>query len=252
MPLNTTYQIVHVQAFEGREILNVYFYDHIAGTGISGDLGLAFQSNIEPLVNALQCDVIENLGLEVSNLGVTTDFSTLTGVGGGNNAEEMLPPTIAISYTFKSTDRAIRPGGKRYAGVAGDFVAIDTITSAPYLAAMETLRAALAANIVSGGDTWQPVLVKRIKTAVAGTTPVRYTYRLPRVGDRLRHVPMADPRRRWERNGGISAGCVGEDGIGDASDEGAGTGRSVARSCADGTRTSFHRGPRWMRWYSGA
>jgi hypothetical protein len=190
MTLSTTYQLIHKQSFLEQEIINVYFYDHVAGTGLSGDLGLAWQSNILPAVNILQTSALQNEGIEVINLGVTTDFSILTGVGGGGGVGDALPPQDALSYTFKSSDRAIRPGGKRYAGVPESAQVDGEITLGGYLTGMEGLRVALAGNIVSGGDTWQPVLVKRIKTAVPGTTPTQYTYRLPRAGDTFLSTPV--------------------------------------------------------------
>jgi len=183
MPLNTTYMLTHKQLINGQLCQNVYFYDHVAGTGTSDTIGEMFIDNVQDVINAIQTEYVTNLGLDVVNMGITTDFSIFSLVGAGDYTGDNLPPQDAVSYTFKSGDRAIRPGGKRYVGVPETVQNVGVIADETYLDKMETLRDLLGNNLILGGDTFQPVIVKRIKEEVVGTVPLQYTYRLPTTGD---------------------------------------------------------------------
>ncbi len=180
MALNTIYQVIHKQLF-GSTILteNVYFYDHISGTGDASNLANDFITTAVPLVNAMQSSGVHNQSVDVINLGDTADFDSLTVSGDGANVAEPMPAFNAISFTVKSDDRAVRHGGKRIVGLPEASAVINEITSGPILAAMEAYRMFLEDDFVGFADTWKPIIIKRVRTAVTGTVPLRYTYRLP-------------------------------------------------------------------------
>jgi hypothetical protein len=183
--LSDLYQVKHFQTFQGQECLNVYFYERSIGTGGAVELADDWQTAILPKVNDIQSTNVLNVRLDVANLGDAGDFDVLTLIDGGGLAAESLPAFNAVSYTFKPDTRAVRHGGKRYVGVPESVTVVNEITGTVYLASMETLRAALAAPIVGLANTWRPVLVKRIRSTVAGTVPPQYRYRLPIAGDTL-------------------------------------------------------------------
>lgn len=185
MALDDLYMVKHFQEFQGQECLNVYFYERTLGTGASENLAADWEEIMLPLVNGIQSTNVTNVDLDVSNLGDTADFDDLLLTGGGALAAESMPAFNAVSYTFKSDDRAVRHGGKRYVGIPESVATVNTIDGATYLGLMEDLRQGLLAPIVGLANTWRPVLVKRIRTAVTGTVPLRYTYRLPTTGDPL-------------------------------------------------------------------
>ncbi len=180
MALNTIYQVIHRQIF-GTTILteNVYFYNHISGTGDATALASDFVTTAVALVNNMQSANIRNQSVDVINLGDTGDFESLPVIGGGAAVLEPMPAFNAISFTVKSDDRAVRHGGKRIVGLPEASAVVDEITSAPILAAMEAYRLFLMNDFVGAGDTWKPIIIKRVRTAVAGTVPLKYTYRLP-------------------------------------------------------------------------
>jgi hypothetical protein len=179
------YQVIHKQLFNSKiKCENVYFYNHIAGTGNAANLATDFLAVID-LVNAMQSANVVNTGTDVINLGDTSDFQSDITTGAGINVAESMPALNAISFTVKPDNRAVRHGGKRITGIPEASAVIDEITSAPILAAMEAYRVQLQANLVGAGDTWQPIIVKRVRTAVAGTVPLRYTYRLPATDSEL-------------------------------------------------------------------
>lgn len=187
MPLNTIYQVRARQTFDigGKELETVWFFDHTAGSGTAADLAVAFGAARGDLMNAFQTELIKNLSIDIINLGNPGDFVSLPWLGTGALAQDTLPPFNAVGFTMKVNTRAVRKGSKRVSGLAETDVTNGEITGTTTLANIELLRIAMAQEIVDASDTWLPVVVKRIKEAVPGTTPTRYTYRLPTTGDPL-------------------------------------------------------------------
>lgn len=180
MSLATTYQVVHRQTVNGQICENVYFYDHVAGSGNSDQLGEIFRDELIEAIRTIQVATVLNTRLSVINLGVTTDFSEFVLTNAGLLSGQMLSPQDAYSYTFRSGDRAIRPGGKRFVGVSEDSQAAGVISEPSTLAAMEIVRGLLGINLILGSDTFHPILVKRVKIPIVGTVPPKANYRLPR------------------------------------------------------------------------
>jgi hypothetical protein len=190
--LSTVYQLLFKQNFAGQDILNVFFYDHTVGSGGSADLVGMFITDVAPLINALQAAVMQNVGVEAINLGVTSDFWASTLSGTGSISSDSLPPQDAINFTFRSADRAVRKGGKRISGVPESKQVDGGIIDSGYLTAIEALREQFKTDLTLSGNTFHPIIVKRIKTAVTGTVPLQYTYRLPRPGDDLTVANVLD------------------------------------------------------------
>jgi len=180
---NILYQVVHRQSYKGQVLENVYFYQHVDGTGVSLNLAADWSGTFLDLVNALQSSNVTNDILIVTNLGDLGDFDILETIGQGALVAESMPIFNAVSYSFLPDTRAVRHGGKRIAGIPEAEATEGVITNAGYLEAMEALRSQYAVNLVGVSNTWKPVIIKRIKTAISGTTPTKYRYTLPGVGD---------------------------------------------------------------------
>jgi hypothetical protein len=180
---SSLWQVIHNQDYKGQVVQNVYFYRRAVGAGVSFNLAADWVEVILPLVNALQSSNVHNTNLLVQNMGDLSDFDEFTLTTSGLLEAEAMPIFNAVSYTFKPNTRAVRHGGKRIAGIPEAEATEGVITNSGYLTAMQNLKAAYAANLVGAEDTWEPVLIKRIKTAISGTTPVKYRYTLPGVGD---------------------------------------------------------------------
>lgn len=181
MALDSIYMVRHKQTWGsgGKPQENVYFFNHTAGTGVAADLANDFGTVIAAAVNAIQSNVVKNVSISVINLGDLGDFAEPALGGTGSFSGEVLPPFAAVGYTMKVNTRAVRKGSKRYSGIPESVQNFGVISDAGYIALQETLRLALQDEIVSAGDTWLPVVVKRVKTAIPGTTPTQYTYSLP-------------------------------------------------------------------------
>jgi hypothetical protein len=180
MALNSIYQLIHKQRFESQDLLNVYFFNHAAGTGHALELATDFVTDYLPAIQQIQCTQIETISANVINLGDLADFYDLLTPGSvGANGSDMLPVFAAVGYTFKVSTRAVRPGSKRIVGVPESATTNNKITNSGYIAAQEALRIVLENNIVGAADTWEPVILKRVKTLVSGFIPPRYRYTLP-------------------------------------------------------------------------
>lgn len=187
MAIDSLYQVTVKQTWGsgGKPMNNVFFYSHTAGDGDWADLAASFGTAFMPALNNLQCAIVKNQSIDVVNLGVPTDFGFLPVVGAGLNVAEALPPFAALSYTMKVNTRAVRKGSKRFSGIPESVQVDGKIVDPPYQGNIDTMRIFLQQELVSADDTWLPVIVKRIKEPVIGTVPLKYTYRLPAVGDTL-------------------------------------------------------------------
>jgi hypothetical protein len=181
MSLNTIYQVRARQQFNtgGKEMETVWFFDHTAGVGNASDLAVAWGTSRGDLINPLQTLDVHNYSIDVINLGDLSDFVSLPWTGVGGITDDSLPPYAALGYTMKLNTRAVRKGSKRISGIPESAGRNGVITLGSYLTLMETLRLAMQQEITTASDTWLPVVVKRVRTAIPGTTPTRYTYRLP-------------------------------------------------------------------------
>lgn len=178
--LDGLYALRHVQESNGQLIENTYFFSHAVGDGVATDLCLDFEGEWLPLILALQVADLITTGIAAYNMGDLGDFAALPLASNGTYGDVPRKPIFtAVGFGMKLNTRAVRGGSKRIAGVPSEVANEDTITSSGYLASIEALRLAYGANIVGASDTWQPIVVKRVKTAVAGTTPTKYKYTLP-------------------------------------------------------------------------
>jgi len=180
MALDTIYQLRLLSQMGDQSIENVFFYNGGVGTPLATDLAISFESDILPAIQQVQSEAISYQGIIAINLGDLSDFVTLPVVGNGTLlGADPLPSFSALGFSYKLDTRAVRPGSKRIAGVPEVFTDGNTVIDAAYLADVELLRLALLGNVVSGSATYSPVVLKRVRTAVSGTVPLQYTYRLP-------------------------------------------------------------------------
>jgi hypothetical protein len=186
MALADIYQLIHRQDFIGKLVENVYFFRREDSSVDHQDLQDGFVDQYLNDILTIQCAVVKSTEILVQSLGNTSDFgSTPLTATEGLRSGDCLPAFNAVGYTFRSADRAVRPGSKRICGVPEAVTLYDDITDASYLGYMETLRVTLDTPITFGGGIFTPVLVKRIKEPIVGTVPPQYTYRLPETGDPL-------------------------------------------------------------------
>jgi hypothetical protein len=183
--LDQIYLLTHLMTYKGQEIMNVYFYNHTSGAGGSGILCAGFDDQMMPLLRAVQSADIYHKQISAYSLGDLSDFANLSLAGTGDYEVEALPPTDALGFTYKVNTRAVRPGSKRICGIPETVTTSGEILDPTYLGKVEALRLQMVDDVTGIADAFSPVIVKRIKTPIAGTVPLQYNYRLPAVGDTL-------------------------------------------------------------------
>jgi len=182
MPLNKIYQLRLIAHMEDQVIENIFSFDHVLGDGISTNLALDFEAQWLDAIRQVQSDAIVYDGITVYNMGDFGDFVNLPLIDqGAIVGAQPLPSFAAIGFSLKLNTRAVRPGSKRIAGIPETYTLGNVITNAAYIADIELLRLKFSASMVGAGDTWQPIVIKRVKTPVVGTVPLKYNYRLPEV-----------------------------------------------------------------------
>ena len=187
MALNTIYMLRHIQSWldGGKKMENVYFFDHTAGTGEAAALATSFGIVFLPVIRALQCQTVKDVSIDVINLGDLGDFTSVPVSGMGVYVGQVLPPHSALSFTTKLSTRAVRHGGHRISGIPESVNEAGKILDPTYVGQMEDYRDLLKTELVDATETWKPVVIKRVRTAVPGKTPTQYTYRLPETDGEL-------------------------------------------------------------------
>jgi hypothetical protein len=191
MALADIYVLDHVQRYLAEPIHNLYTFERL-GDGTAVELINAFQADLLPGIQILQCEQIVTVALKAYSLGDLGDLSEETiNTPGGQDGEEMLPVFNAVNFTLKPASRAVRPGSKRIAGIPESVQADGTINSSPYVTAMESLRIAYG-NEISVDETnfWRMVIVKRVKYNPDPEKLDEFAYRYPTAEDPLVFAPL--------------------------------------------------------------
>ena len=184
MALDDLYVLDLKQMFEGQDIHNIFSYQR-TDEGSAIDLNDAFVEDMLPLINDMQHEDIINVSLNTINLGNLGDngFLVLTGAG-VLTGSDMLPLHDAVNFTLKPTNRAVRPGSKRFSGIPEIEQVGGTITQPTYITTLNALRVGLETNIAAEAENfYQPIVIKRVKYEVPDSDPVRYAYRFPEIGE---------------------------------------------------------------------
>jgi hypothetical protein len=180
MALADTYMLRDVQKFENEELMNVYFYQDVSLASSASELVTLFTDLMLPDIRNIQTSQVEHVLIDAVNLGDNSNFheSKISVLGEITNSP--LPAHDAVNFSLRINSRALRPGSKRFCGIAEEFTTGNFITNSGYIAVLETLRAQLHATLISGStEVFVPVVVKRVKYLPPGASAPNYAYRLP-------------------------------------------------------------------------
>lgn len=185
MAIGDVYELTHVQRDDTsqEQVMNKYFYRALTADATAADLieGVQQPDGIVESVNALQSTRINNVLLRAINLFNLGDFLEEALAGEGVHGGEMLPLFAAISFTFKVDTRAVRPGGKRIAGISEEMSVGGQLTATGVPALLLQAADAFSSDISLGGvATFRPIVVKRVDYVVDPGEPTeRAGKRLP-------------------------------------------------------------------------
>ena len=169
MPVSTSglYQVNLTTVADSEQMLNVFWYFHIAGTDIAAaGLWAAFDNLVVPDI----ADIMAT-GISITDLLVKPIFGTGIEVAGaptvtaGTVAGARMNNAYAVSFRYLRGTNETRSGWKRFSGLVEENVNTNSFT-AGYLTLCDTLANRLANPISSGAATFNPVLVRRPFTTV--------------------------------------------------------------------------------------
>jgi len=178
MALNDIYRVTLVQVWDSDAPIafNVFYYKEIVSDPTNNDSqGLAdqFSLNVDPVIRALQTNIVSTIAINVENIIPSADNTYLSyapntrqGIAGG----EALPPYAAWAFRLNRNNSAVRNGAKRFWGVSE----ADQLAGVAIAAAITRLDACAAAL----AQTW----------GVPGSTSL-YQPRIFRAGRPSKTIP---------------------------------------------------------------
>lgn len=183
MAFNDIYRVTLVQVWDSSEptAFNIFYYKEISeipGFNNSSQLATQFESNVDPLIRAIQNDIISTISINVENIVPSSDNTYLSYTAGtrvGAKGPDSLPPYVNWAFRLNRNNSAVRNGAKRFWGVSEgdqtDGVAIPGMT-----VDLNALSARLALTLGIPGTTslYQPRIFRAgrpAKTIPAKTIP---------------------------------------------------------------------------------
>lgn len=180
MALSDCYMLRDFQTYENETILNVYFFQDLLLASIAQNVVEAFELGFLPKVQAIQTSNLVHVKLDAVNMADPSNFYEKVISAAGTTTSDPLPAFNAINYSLRLNSRALRPGSKRYCGIAEEYTVKNRVTNAGYIALLEALRVQQSDILLSGVlETFQPIVVKRVPYTVGSGDDAHTAYRLP-------------------------------------------------------------------------
>lgn len=181
MAIGDVYELVDHQTFQGKEVLNVYYYRNVNLLDTADNLAQYYIDQVLPLMLPLQISDLVHTSVSARNLFNDADVAEIpiseAGTGATGEAEGM-PAFNAYTFTLYGAGSTTRPGGKRVSGMweGGN---VDGAIVAGLVTALAALADGFVAALLDDADAmrFQPVIVKRILEIIDGEK----RYRLPEV-----------------------------------------------------------------------
>lgn len=165
MTVGDVYRVVVDQQYLGQEMLNVFYYQHTAGTGTDQAANLAdiFQDNMLQEMSNLQLDTVEYDSISVVNGMRNTDQFVLaspTPAGGDLDSATLInsPSDLAVGFRSNRNGMGTRYSYKRFGGVPLSYVAGNGWSSL-YDSALLSMAAELGTVLTQSGNSFTPVQI---------------------------------------------------------------------------------------------
>ena len=189
MAVGDIYELTDVQKLFDQQVLNVYFYQQVTAVipisptpNVAAVMADEFaNSALFTAIRSVQSTALEHQGIYVRNLFDSSDQYDLLGswFGTSGGAAAITTTFDAVGFRENSNNGSVRDGAKRLAGLEdgtqtdGVIVGAGTLTALAGIA--NEMEASIFAGVILPIATWEPVVVKRVRSG----TPGNYEYRLP-------------------------------------------------------------------------
>lgn len=159
MPAGDIYLLRDQQIYLGEQCENRYYILHVSGAGPAVQLNIAWRDGPHVNVNSIQSTGVADDQIVSLNLNDPGDFDTLVTVLAGVRIGDPMPPYAAWGFTLFTTNRIVRAGGKRYAGVS-ETDQNNGVRDAGIVAAQDGLENALNSSFTHApsGNTYKVTL----------------------------------------------------------------------------------------------
>lgn len=166
-PLANTYRLTLFSNMYGQEMTNVFHYADPLGTGSAEDLASAFDTLHLAAIKLAVSSEVSFSRVDVINYGDTSDFHSMPVTGTGTMSGAAMPSYVAVSLQYIRSDRAVRNGFKRFAGVLeGDTIDNDLLASS--VTRYTNLALVLEDDLISGSNVYAPVILRTAKAPATG------------------------------------------------------------------------------------
>lgn len=159
---NGLYRVDAFQQYLGKEVLNTFWYRENAGLNTKADLlGGLFNAQIQPLIAAVQNTGVSHTNIRVTPIfGAGIEFNVAPTAPAGTIPGDQMPSFLAASIRLNRSDRTLRNGWKRFAGLLEQEVGAQSF-SGGFVTLLTTLGTAIAADLAGGGDLFHPQIVRK-------------------------------------------------------------------------------------------
>lgn len=185
MSVGDVYRLIDNQTYLSGITKNVYYYEHVAGSGGADDLITAFILDVLLAIRNVQSAFLTHESFEAYNLDNLADFNAVpvTTGGAGAVAGEGMPRFNAWGFQLVRTTRFTRNGAKRIGGVAEASQNGGVPASASVTDALTDVATAIGGSIDDTvGNEFAPVIVRLtvddlvdVKNPVSGALYKRLT-----------------------------------------------------------------------------
>lgn len=165
MALNDIYRVTLAQVWDADSpvSLNVFYYKEVVedvSNNHSAQLAVQFEANVDPLIRAIQADIVSTIEINVENLTPSADNTYLAYTPGTRTGAETagaLPPYVNWAFRYNRNTTAVRNGAKRFWGVS-EAAQEDGVAVAGMTTAINALATRLALTLGTAGSTslYQP------------------------------------------------------------------------------------------------
>ncbi len=193
MAAGDRYKVRYQYVYFGVNCENVFFYQQTVGPAGAFNLSAGFLATVLPAILAILSVAVTSSQVVVVNEDDVLDFGTFPIITPGTRPGEGLSTFYSWGFTYFSTDRRVRSGGKRFAGLSETDVAAgeETPTARTLL---DSLAVVLESSFQNPAltNTYQPILYTpgNIKT---GGLPVE----VPLLGVSYRRLTTQSTRKNF-------------------------------------------------------
>lgn len=156
------YEVTLKATYQGQVVLNVFNYLDLAALDDKQDiLATAFDTAVLPSIQTLQNTGVLYTDIVCANLtGIMADVTIPPTTSGGSVIGEDMASFVACSFRYNRVTKETRNGSKRFCGMTEENAGATGFIAA-YITVMTTASVVFLANVMGGGSSFAPIILKK-------------------------------------------------------------------------------------------